>query len=114
MNVILCMKIVILNVFVSINYILGKKPSEVKYILSGIQIIILSKKGQVVHFLQKRKCWMLYFNSHVTYDLPKTPKLLMSSKLHYGISKPKFRAKQHISRIAGTVLIAAYFFGGYF
>ena len=84
--------------------------SEIKYILSGIQIIILSKKSQVVHFLLKRKCGILYFNSHVTYDLPMTPKIILSSKLHYGISKPKFSAKQHISRIAGTVLIDDYFF----
>ena len=71
---------------------------------------MLSKKGQVVHFFLKRKCWTLYSNGHVTYDLPMTPKLILSSKLHYGISKPKFRAKQRISRIAGTVLIADYVF----
>ena len=61
--------------------------------------------------------WMLdiVFNGHVTYDLPMTPKLILSSKLHYGISKPELRAKKHISRIAGTVLIADYFFfGGHF
>ena len=63
-----------------------------------------------MHFLLKRECWILYFNGHVIYDLPKTPKLILSSKLHYGISKPELRAKKHISRIAGTVLIADYFF----
>ena len=41
---------------------------------------------------------------------PMTPKLLLLSKWHYGISKPKFRAKQHISRIAVNVLIGDYFF----
>ena len=57
----------------------------------------------------------IVFNGHVTYDLPMTPKLLLSSKLHYGISKPEIRAKKHISRIAGAVLIADYFFfGGHF
>ena len=35
--------------------------SEIKYILAGIQIIILSKKGQVVHFLLKRAC---FFGGH--------------------------------------------------
>ena len=39
-----------------------------------------------------------------------TPTLILSSKLHYGISKPELRAKKHISRIAGSVLIADYFF----
>ena len=48
------------------------------YILSGIQIIILSK---VVHFLLKRKCGILYFNGHVTYDLPMTPKIKLLSKI---------------------------------
>ena len=52
----------------------------------------------------------IVFNGHVTYDLPMTPKLLLSSKLHYGILTPELRAKKHISRIAGTVLIADYFF----
>ena len=52
----------------------------------------------------------IVFNGHVTYDLPMTPKLILSSKLPYGISKPELRAKKHISRIAGTVLIADYFF----
>ena len=57
----------------------------------------------------------IVFNGHVAYDLPMTPKLILSSKLHYGISKPDFRAKKHIYRIAGTVLIADYFFfGGHF
>ena len=57
----------------------------------------------------------IVFNDDVTYDLPMTPKLILSSKWHYGITKPEFRAKKHISRIAGTVLIADYFFfGGYF
>ena len=52
----------------------------------------------------------IVFNGHVTYDLPMTPKLILSSKLQYGISKPELKAKKHISRIAGTVLIADYFF----
>ena len=39
-----------------------------------------------------------------------TPKLILLSKLHYGISKPELRAEKHISGIAGTVLIADYFF----
>ena len=52
----------------------------------------------------------IVFNGHVTYDLPMTPKLILSSKLHYGIPKPELRAKKHISRIVGTVLIADYFF----
>ena len=52
----------------------------------------------------------IVFNGHVTYDPPMTPKLILSSKLHYGISKPELRAKKHISRIAGTVLKADYFF----
>ena len=68
--------------------------SEIKYILSGIQIIILSRKGQVVHFLLKRECLILYFNGHVTYDLPMTPKLILSAKLHYGFSKLELRAKK--------------------
>ena len=65
-----------------------------------------------MHFLLKRKGGILYFNGHVTYDLPMTRKLILSSKLHYGISKAELRAKKHISRIAGTVLIADYFFFG--
>ena len=48
--------------------------SEIKYILSGILIIILSPKSPFVHFLLKRKGGILYFNGHVTYDLPMTPK----------------------------------------
>ena len=72
------------------------------------------KKSKVAHFLLKCKCWILYFNGHMIYDLPMTPKMKMSSTLHYGISKPKSRAKQHISRITGIVLIADYFFGGHF
>ena len=68
-----------------------------------------------MHFLLKRECWILYFNGPMTYDLPMTPKLILSSKLHYGFSKPELRAKKNISRIAGTVLIANYFFfGGHF
>ena len=47
----------------------------------------------------------------MTYDLPMTPKITLSSKLHYGTSKPELRAKKHISRNAGTVLIADNFFG---
>ena len=68
------------------------------------------QKSQVVHFLLKRACGILYFNGHVTYDLTMTPKIIFSSKLNYVISKPKFRAKQHISRIAGTALIDDYVF----
>ena len=111
------------------------KLSEIKYILSGIRIIILSEKSQFVHFLLKRKGEILYiriiilseksqfvhflltrkgeilyFNGHVTYDLPMTPKIILSSKWHYGISKPELRAKKNISRIAGTVFTADYFF----
>ena len=82
--------------------------SENKYI-SHIQIIILSPKSQFVHFSLKRKGGILHFNGHVTYDLPMSPKIILS-KWHYGISKPELRAKKHISRIAGTVFIADYFF----
>ena len=39
-----------------------------------------------------------------------TAKIILLSKLHYGISKPKFKAEQHISRIVGTILIDDYFF----
>ena len=63
-----------------------------------------------MHFLLKRKGVILDFNGPVTYDLPMTPKILLSSKWHYGISKPELRAKKHISRIVGTVFIADYFF----
>ena len=84
--------------------------SEIKYISSDIQIIILSQKIQYVHFLLKRKGGILHFNGHVTYDLPMTPKIILSSKWHYGISKPELRAKKHISMIAVTVFIADYFF----
>ena len=48
-----------------------------------------------MHVLLKRKCGIIYFNDHVAYDLPMTPKIILSSKSHYGISKPKFGAKQH-------------------
>ena len=67
-----------------------------------------------MHNLLKRKCGILYFNGHVNYDLPMTPKITLSAKFHYEISKPEFRTKQHISRIAGTVLIDYHFFGGHF
>ena len=63
-----------------------------------------------MHFLLKRECLILYFNGHVTYDLPMTPTLILSAKLHYGFSKLELRAKKNIYRIAGTVLIADYFF----
>ena len=63
-----------------------------------------------MHFLLKRKGGIFYFNGHVTYDLPMTPKITLSSKWHYGISKPELRAKKHISMIAVTVFIADYFF----
>ena len=55
-------------------------------LITYVQIIILSKKGLVVHILLKRTCDILYF---VTYDLPITP-----SNLNYGISKFKFKAKK--------------------
>ena len=58
-------------------------------------------KSQFVHFLLKRKGGILHFNGHVTYDLPMTPKIILSSKWHYVISKPELRAKKHISKIAG-------------
>ena len=67
-----------------------------------------------MHFLLKRKGGILYCNGYVTYDRPMIQKITLSSKWHYGISKPELRAKKHISRIAGTVFIADYFFGGYF
>ena len=35
---------------------------------------------------------------------------MVTSKWHYGISKPELMAKKHISRIAGTVFIADSFF----
>ena len=63
-----------------------------------------------MHFLLKRKVGILHFNGHVTYNLPMTPKIILSSKWHYWISKPELSAKQHIFRIAGTVFIADYFF----
>ena len=78
------------------------------------QASFLFKKVQVLHFLLKCKGGILYSNGHVTYDLPMTPRIMSSSKLHYGISKPKFRANKHISRISRTVLLADYFFGGHF
>ena len=90
------------------------KLSEIKYKLSGIQIIILYQKSQIVHFLLKRKGGKLYFNSHVTYDLSMATKIMLSSKWHYGILKPELIAKKHICRIAGTILIGDYFFGGHF
>ena len=96
------------------QYIRCSIPSENKYISSDIQIIILPTKSQFVHFLLKRKGGLLYFNGHVTYDLTMTLKIIYSSKWHYEISKPELWAKKHISRIAGTVFIADYFFGGHF
>ena len=48
-----------------------------------------------MYFLLKRKVGILHFNGHVTYE-------------------PKLVAKNHISKIAGTVFIADYFFGGHF
>ena len=42
-----------------------------------------------MHFLLKRKDGILYFNGHVAYDLPMTPKIILSSKWQYGISKPE-------------------------
>ena len=84
--------------------------SEIKYISSDNEIIILSQKSPFLHFLLKRKDGILHFNGHVTYGLPMTPKIILSSKWHYGISKPELGAKKHISKIAGTVFIADYFF----
>ena len=92
------------------SLVYGMELSEIKYIISGILIIILSPKSPFVNFLLKRKGGILYFNGHVTYDLPMTPKITLSSKWHYGISKPELRAKKHISMIAVTVFIADYFF----
>ena len=37
-------------------------------------------------------------------------KIILSSKWHYGISKPELRAQKHISKIVGTVFIVDYFF----
>ena len=88
--------------------------SEIEYISSDIEIIILSHKNQFLHFLLKRKGGILHFNSHVTCVLPMTPKIILSSKWHYGISKTELGAKKHISKIAWTVYIADYFFGGHF
>ena len=84
--------------------------SEIKYISSDIQIIIFSQKSQFVHILLKRKSGILHSNGHVTYDHPMTPNIILSSKWHYGISKPELGAKKHISKIAGTVFIADSFF----
>ena len=75
--------------------------SEIKYISSNIQIIILSQKSQFVHFLLKRKGGILYFNGHVKYDLPMTPKKILSSKWHYGSSKPELRAKNTFLGLPG-------------
>ena len=62
-------------------------------------------------FLLKRECWILYFNGHVTYDLPMTPKLILSSKLHYGFSKAELRAKKTFLGLPELhVLIADFFF----
>ena len=69
-----------------------------------------SKKVNLCTFLLKRKDGILDFNGHVTYDLPMTPKILLSSKWHYGILKPELRAKKHISKIVRTEFIADYFF----
>ena len=39
-----------------------------------------------------------------------TSKIKLSSKWHYGITKSELRAEKHISKNAGTVFIADYFF----
>ena len=67
------------------------------------------KKVNLCTFLLKRKDGILDFNGHVTYDLPMTLKILLSSKWHYGILKPELRAKKHISKIVRTEFIADYF-----
>ena len=64
------------------------KLSKNKYILSGIQIIILSQKSQFVHFLLKRKGGILYFDGHVTYD-PNDPKNNIVSKMALWDLKPR-------------------------
>ena len=68
------------------------------------------KKVNLCTFLLKRKDEILDFIGHVTYDLTMTPKILLSSKWHYGISKPELRAKKHIFKIARNEFIADYFF----
>ena len=89
--------------------------SEIKYIISGILIIILSPKSPFVHFLQKRKGGILYFNGHVTYNLPMTPKITLSSKWHYGISKPELRAKKtHFYDCRDCIHSRLLFCGGHF
>ena len=42
------------------------------------------------------------------------PKINIVVKIALWDLKPKFRAKQHISMVAGIVLIADYCFGGHF
>ena len=92
------------------KYSLVYEISEIKYIISGILIIILYPKSPFVHFLLKRKGGILYFNGHVTYDLPMTPKITLSSKWQYGSQNPNLGPKKHISMIAVIVFIADYFF----
>ena len=89
--------------------------SEIKYIISGILIIILSPKSLFVHFLLKRKGGILYFNGHVSYDLQMTPKITLSSKWHCGISKPEFRAKKtHFYDCRDCIHSRLLFCGGHF
>ena len=91
------------------------KLSEIKYIISGILIIILFPKSPFVHFLLKRKGGILYFNGHVTYDLPKNPKITLSSKWHFGISKPELRAKKtHFYDCRDCIHSRLLFCGGHF
>ena len=68
------------------------------------------KKVNLCTFLLKREDGILDFNGHVTYDLPMTPKILLSSKWHYGILKPELRAKRHISEIVRTEFMPITFF----
>ena len=84
--------------------------SKIKYISSDIQIIILSKKSQFVHFLLKRKGGILHLNGHVTYYLPMTQKKYCHQNGIMGSQNPNLGLKKHIFRIAGTVFIADYFF----
>ena len=89
--------------------------SEIKYIISGIQIISLSPKSPFVHFLLKRKGGILYFNGHVTYDHPMTPKITLSSKWHCGISKPELMAKKtHFYDCRDCIHSRLLFCGGHF
>ena len=68
-----------------------------------------------MHFLLNRKGGILYFNGHVTYDLSMTPKNTLSSKWHYGISKPELRAKKtHFYDCRDCIHSQLLLFGGHF